>query len=286
VGVDSAMDARRIAGPSIHAIAFSVVLGMILPIAIHYARAARTWPTRIAYTVAAAAVATTMFLTGSRTAFVAFTVLLAVLWLTIPQIRKWTIPGLVVLAVVLHMAFPGAIGMLTERLSPAYLASTESGNQAGRVADYARIVTFFHYRPLLGMGFGTFDPFRFFWVDNQYLILLVELGALGLGAFIAFFASGFGLLYRAGRRFGGELGDLAVALSASVAVFGVTSFTYDSFGFPQPFNLFFILLALGVSLVSGLKEGSIRDQVAEDGLSRIGGQHWLTPRPLADKERA
>jgi O-antigen ligase len=208
-----------------------------------------------------------MFLTGSRTSAVAFIVVVAILWLTVPQLRKWTIPGLFVIAVFLHFAFPGAIGMLLERLSPGFLISTETGNQAGRVADYARIMEYFHLRPLLGLGFGSFNPFRYFWLDNEYLKLLAEVGLLGLLAFITFFASGFLRLYRTGRAIGGEVGSLAIAVSASVAVFAVTTFTYDSFGFPQAFNLFFILLGLGLALASVAREDNEFESESVRGFS-------------------
>jgi O-antigen ligase len=254
VGATSAMDVMRIAGPSQHAIAFSVVLGMILPIAIYYARSASSTAERVLYGCAAGLIAVTMFLTGSRTAFVAFLVILAILWVRFPSVRRWTIPGLVVLAIVLHFAFTGAIGTLLERLSPGYLLATETGNDAGRVADYPRIIGYFWQRPLLGLGFGSFDPFKYFWVDNEYLVMLVEVGLLGISAFLGFFISAFRMLFRAGEALIQGIGGLAVSLSASVAVFAVTSFTYDSFGFPQPFNLFFILVALGTALAAGLRE--------------------------------
>jgi polysaccharide biosynthesis protein PslJ len=254
VGATSAMDVMRIAGPSQHAIAFSVVLGMILPIAIYYTRSASSTVERALYGCAAGLIAVTMFLTGSRTAFVAFMVILAILWVRFASVRRWTIPGLFVLAIVLHFAFTGAIGTLLERLSPGYLLATETGNDAGRVADYPRIVGYFWQRPLLGLGFGSFDPFKYFWVDNEYLVMLVEVGLLGISAFLAFFISAFRMLFRAGEVPIEGVGGLAVSLSASVAVFAVTSFTYDSFGFPQPFNLFFILVALGTVLGAGLRE--------------------------------
>ena len=287
VSLDGVADLRRIAGPSQHAISFSVVLGMLLPVAIHYARAAKTWSARVAQYGAAGSIATTMLLTGSRTAFVAFTVLLVTMWWVIPGMRKWTVPGVVVLAIVIHFAFPGAIGMLTERLAPSYLVNGETGNRAGRVADYPRIFAEVRDRPLLGRGFGTFNPDRFFFVDNQYLMLAAEVGLLGIAVFLNFFVASFRLLFRTGRSIGGEIGDLAIALAASTAVFAVTTFTYDSFGFPQPFNLFLVLLGLGTALVSNLKEAGAGDQ-RQDNSSFTAGRTLLsagrtTPLPGAEE---
>jgi hypothetical protein len=267
VAVNSSLATYRIAGSSEHPIALAVVLGMILPLAIHYARAANSTRARVGYSSAALLIATSMFLTGSRTAFVAFATVLVILWLTTPQIRKWTVPGLLALAVVLHLAFPGAISSLTERLSPSFLQRTETGNEAGRLADYPRVAAIFADRALFGLGFGTFDAFRYFWLDNQFLKLLVEVGALGVAAFAWLFARSARLMYRTGRVVGGETGDLLVALSASVIVFAISGALFDSFGFPQVFHVFFILLGLGTALVAAARHGD----VAEACVSPFGG---------------
>jgi O-antigen ligase len=86
-------------------------------------------------------------------------------------------------------------------------------------------------------------------LDNQWLGLALELGFFGVvGWALLLFRSG-SRLGRASRRRAGPDGWLPTGLAASIVGFGVGMFTFDAFAFTQVSFVFWILLALGASLL-------------------------------------
>jgi O-antigen ligase len=250
----------RIAGSAEHPIGFGTMLAMVFPIAMVQVLDARDNAERARLGIAAGLIATAMFLTVSRTAALGFVVGLLVLSWGRPAARRPILIGGITLIVVLHMFFPGVLARFYEGFSPSYIQQTEVGNAAGRLEDYPRVWALFRDKPLVGRGFGTLDPTRFFWVDNQYLKLLVEVGLLGTLAFIGFFYTAASWLFHTGRGIGG--GSMLVGIAASTAVFAATTATFDSFGFSQELCCFFILVSLGSALAldidrSGTEKGEV-----------------------------
>jgi O-antigen ligase len=102
--------------------------------------------------------------------------------------------------------------------------------------------------PFVGRGLGTYDPVRYRYVDNQHLLMVVELGMLGLFTFWGIFYRAYKYLKMQFSKAEGDKRILIAAFIASLAVFFISSFMFDSFGFPQPTYLFFMLLGLSFAI--------------------------------------
>jgi O-antigen ligase len=87
-----------------------------------------------------------------------------------------------------------------------------------------------------------------FYVDNQYLKVMVELGLLGLFGLLLLFFGWIKEIWHAAGKANPRDRDLLVAVSAACIAYMVTLATYDSFGFAQVTYLFFIIAGLGASL--------------------------------------
>jgi len=243
----------RVAGSAAHPIAFSALLAMIAPLAWHYWQSAKKTGEKLGFGLSCALIVVAIVLTGSRTGFVGLVAALTILIVGVPKRRMQILGATLAAFFLIHMLFPGAIGTIRTFLTPSYVEKIEVGNRAGRLEDYPRIRQEFLKKPLFGRGFGTFDPLKFFWVDNQYLKFLVETGLLGTLAVLYFLCRVLINFWRSACLAEEPHKDLLISIMASSLVFVVVLATFDTFGFAQVPYLFFILVALGESLVLNSK---------------------------------
>ncbi|WP_327373209.1 O-antigen ligase family protein [Streptomyces sp. NBC_01216] len=186
-------------------------------------------------------------LTVSRTSIVGLLVVVLVMVPRWKPQRRWTAIGVLLGAVaVFKVLVPGLIGTITGLFSGS-LNNADSSTQA-RTIKYPKIAEYFMEDPFLGRGFGTFTPERYFFTDNQYLLTLAELGALGV---FALFVMGLIGVHNGGaiRRLARTESDreLGQAFFASALVALVISATFDTLSFPMFAGVFFLLLGLGGS---------------------------------------
>jgi polysaccharide biosynthesis protein PslJ len=257
----------RVFGSAQHPIALSAALVMLIPVALYLARRyrQRRWIVSALVLVAASAA------TVSRTGMVMLAIVAIVfLWLRPRESRRmW--PALLLAPVVIHFALPGTLGAIKNSFFPAgglvAQQKVQPGtNGSGRLADLGPGLQEWKRQPLLGEGFGTrvvndtvvsssvphgsaLDP-NVRILDDQWLGLLIETGAVGFFGWLWFF-------FRVIRRFGAEArrdqsdrGWLLVALTAGIAAFAVGMVTYDAFAFIQVTFLLFIFVGLGSALMA------------------------------------
>ncbi|WP_460110215.1 O-antigen ligase family protein [Streptomyces sp. YKOK-J1] len=196
-------------------------------------------------------------LTVSRTSIIG---LLLVALVMVPRwqpARRWAAIGVMTASVaVFKVLVPGLIGTITG-LFASFLSNSDSSTQA-RTVKYSAIVPYLEEHPLFGRGFGTFTPDRYFFTDNQYMLTLAEMGALGLLAMLVLFVAGIhqgGAVRRLARTDADR--ELGQAFFASSLVALVVSATFDSLSFPMFAGLFFLLLGAGGSLL-----GFVRGEAA------------------------
>jgi len=240
----------RVSGSLTHPIAFGTLLAMIVPLPVVLLLDSDTVRQRLKWGFITLLITITALLTVSRTAFVGLVGVLAILAVTRPKQRTMLLACTVIVAVTVHMFFPGVIGRFIDTLTPSRVVERElSAGDNSRLADYPRVVAEFTRKPLVGRGVGTFTHERFFFVDNQYLKYLVETGLVGLCAELFLFIGSMVLLSRRGRQLGGHEGSMVSAVGASVLVYALVNATFDAQGFPQvPYTLF-TLLGLAVATV-------------------------------------
>ncbi|MFJ9832791.1 O-antigen ligase family protein [Streptomyces sp. NPDC101169] len=211
-------------------------------------------------------------LTVSRTSIIG---LLLVALVMVPRwkpARRWAAIGVMTASVaVFKVLVPGLIGTITG-LFASFLSNSDSSTQA-RTVKYSAIVPYLEEHPLFGRGFGTFTPDRYFFTDNQYMLTLAEMGALGLVAMLVLFVAGIhqgGAVRRLARTEADR--ELGQAFFASSLVALVVSATFDSLSFPMFAGLFFLLLGAGGSLL-GFVRGEAAG-VAEPGAAKTS-EHQL-----------
>jgi len=206
---------------------------------------------------AAAVMASTIFLSGSRggmAAFVSQMILLAAFLLK--RRKKWTAPfalsGFLALSLILLLWLGG--GDLAERLTSAH-NHTELSSDTRLTID-RDAMKIFAQRPLLGWGLGVFGVIypsysslstnlQVGMAHNDYLQLLVEMGAVGFAIALWFLA----VLFRSTLRKLNHLQsgtNAAVTLAALLGVSGILVHSFVDFNLQVPANaaMFYVLCVI------------------------------------------
>jgi hypothetical protein len=253
----------RIMGPTEHPIEYSAVLAAILPLAIWAVFTARE-ETRGRWWFCLSLLGIALPMTVSRTAAVGVAVtalMLAPTWTK--QRRKQMLILATVSAVVIRVAVPGLLGTIKS----LFLGAEADPSVASRQSDYSHVAELVGRAPWFGRGFSTFLPSKYFFLDNQYLMSLVETGVLGLVGLLALWGTGFALARGARLRSSiSDERDLAQSLAASIAVFAVTSATYDALSFSTARGLMFLLVGCAAALW----------RMNRDHAKQIVGRHTTT----------
>ncbi|WP_250443491.1 O-antigen ligase family protein [Actinotalea sp. C106] len=246
----------RIQATALHPIEFGVVLAVALPLALHYAlhgargqRPSRwRWVPPVLMIVASPMAVSRSSVLGIAVAGV----LLALTWPMHLRVKAALAGALLLVA--MRALFPGLLGTLRSM----FLFVGEDPSISGRTEDYAKVAEFFGERPWLGRGLGTLVPAEHFFLDNEYLGILISSGLLGLAALIALFVvamgTGRGVYLHASDPAARSLGQ---ALMAATAVSAVTWLTYDGMGFRLNAGLAFILIG-AVGALWRLEVGTLR----------------------------
>jgi len=237
--VDARSSFERVSATATHAIEFSVVLCIVLPLALHFAFTA-TGRRRRWWWFSVGLIAAGIPMTVSRSGFVALLVIGLVLLPSWPKHRRrQVLVGTVGYLMVMRVSFPGLLGTI----KALFLNLGNDPSIQSREVDYGFVGEFFSRSPLIGRGFATFIPSRYDFIDNQYLVSLMEVGLLGVLAYLALWIGGI-LVARSARRASNDpdTRDLSQALVASMAVIIVTSGTFDFLGFSVVRGLAFLLL--------------------------------------------
>jgi O-antigen ligase len=239
---------------------YAGLMEMLLPIPLIFSltRYASGMP-RAASAFAAAIMATSIFLSGSRGGMLAFTVQIAFLATALMKRKKnvgvvLTLGAFVVVVIGMLIWLGGA--ELTQRIASIHSEASKELSGSTRVNMDSDALKMFLHRPVLGFGLATFPDaypeFRSFYTDfivnaahNDYLQLLVEMGALGFASMVWFLI----VVYRRGISKitnWPEDKNGAVALAALLGVTGVLVHSLVDFNLHIPANaaLFYVLCAI------------------------------------------
>jgi hypothetical protein len=236
-------DFKRISGTAMHPIEFSVVAAAILPLAIHYAFN-DTHRSRLARWAPVAVIGFSVPLAVSRSGILGIIVVGVFMIPALPANRRMQLVGLAVAAgFAMTVAVPGLLGTLKS----FFLIGEADNSISARTQDYELVTQFFNHSPIWGQGFATFVPSQFDFLDNQYLLTIVEAGLLGLIGLALLFFAGIAATRTIRKRATDHVTrDLAQALMASVLVHVFTFATYDAMVFRTTgLSLFLVLGAIG-----------------------------------------
>ena len=231
----------RPSGTALHPIEFGAVLTTVLPIAITRARTRVRAGGRLRAWLPVLFLALGIVVSNSRSAILCSVVGLSVLSVVWTRATRWLAAAMVlVLFGFVAVAMPGMLGGLAR----LFLGAGEDGSVMSRTGSYAIVGEFFVRHPWFGRGYSTFLP-KYRILDNQYLLLVIEVGVVGLAAFliVLFLAARSALLARraASDAFGVEQGQ---ALVAAIASASVGLLTYDGLSFPMATGVLFVVIGL------------------------------------------
>jgi hypothetical protein len=250
----------RVFGSAQQPIALGAALILILPLAVYCGRrfGRRWW-------IAALLILLGALASGSRTAIVMLMAQAIIFLILKPNETKKLWPALIPAIAVVHFALPGTIGGLKDAFFPkGGIIAQQSKFEAdynpllagGRVRLIKPMLSEASGKPLFGEGYGTrisgFDePDRNAPIlDDQWLNIVLDVGFVGLGAWVWLMARAVRRLFRASRE-ASHLDDdwLFAALAASVTSFAVGMCVFDAFSYPQATLIFWFLLGLSAALL-------------------------------------
>ncbi|MDQ1486411.1 MAG: hypothetical protein QOJ62_2104 [Actinomycetota bacterium] len=236
----------RVAGTASHYIEFGVVLGMLLPLALHFAIFSPTRGRRHLNWFLALVMAAGVPFSVSRAAAVALVVgllVLAACWTWRARVNALVMAALALVA--LKAAKPGLLGTIRSLFTKA---GTDP-SITSRTSDYGPSFAFIGQRPIFGRGAGTFLPTRYGFLDNQILMTTIESGFLGLIALLMVLVGSAAIAHRVGKfATDPETKHLGYALMAAAVVAVLTSLTFDSLAFNVFATTTFLVLGVAGAL--------------------------------------
>jgi hypothetical protein len=152
----------------------------------------------------------------------------------------------VILLVVIQALSPGAFGSIAAQLN---------GNRLGvatvsdRASDYDAVRPDLWTNLAFGRGYGTYDHTSYRILDSEVLSRLVEVGVLGLIAYVAMILTVVVAARAAIRSRDPAISPVALAVAAAAVGFLVLSFLFDVMAFPHvPYLLLTLAGLLAVVL--------------------------------------
>lgn len=230
----------RAAGTANHPLEYGLVLVMILPFAVTLALHEKSRSPLVRW-LPVPAIALALVLSGSRSALVGLIVAVVVLIPTWSVAVRWRI-GLaaVILGAVLYVLSPRVV----TNLRYLFFAFNDDPSVSSRTGSLGMVGRVFGLNPIFGRGYGTFLP-QYRILDNEYLLLLIEVGVVGLAAFVALVGiAACSALLAARRSHIPVIHDLGYALAGSVFAGGVLLALFDGLSFPQAAGTLFVVFGL------------------------------------------
>lgn len=245
----------RVQGLAGHPIEFSVVLGMLLPIALHFALHSPR-EQRLRWWAAVAVIGAGLPMALSRSGILAAGVSLIIYLLaTRVRVLATLVPVGLVGVLGMSLVFPGLLGSIRNLFLFGYIANDTS--ISSRTDDYAIALKLWADYPVFGTGPGTYIPKLYRILDNGYLYYLITQGVFGLLGLVGLFACGYFLVRRIEwTTKDPHMRDLAQALAGSIAGAALVTATFDSFGF----NIMFVTTHFLVGIAGVMWRVSIRDR--------------------------
>lgn len=235
------MSLARVAGTANHYIEFGVVLGLVLPIALHFALfAAKRGSSRAFAWLQVALIAAAIPMSISRSAIITTAIALALLF----SVWNWRLRyGFLVIAGASMVGFYFLTRGLVGTILALFTYAGSDPSIQNRLSDQATVFALWHQSPVFGRGAGMIIPERYILLDNQFFVTLIAGGLVGALAFIALFVAPY-LMARSVRLRAPQEEDrhLGQALAATFPAALVASFTFDSFSFATFTGLLFVLI--------------------------------------------
>lgn len=237
----------RPAGTATHPLEYSAVICAVLPLAITLgvirADAGRG---RLPWTwIPAALIVFSALLSVSRSGMIGLVVAIIASLPALPAAYRGIVAfGGLAAAAVAVVAVPGLFGTVV-----GLFATVDSDSSTlSRANALARVPDFIASSPVVGLGFGTFLP-RYYIFDNQWVLMLLELGILGVLAFAGLVLAAMGSAVSTVRRSPfSDVAALGRGVVASLVTCVILFALFDGLSFPSSAGVFFLLVGLSAAL--------------------------------------
>jgi O-antigen ligase len=247
---------RRPAGTAGHPIEYGVICAFAVPLAMHYSFRARSQkdPKQWRWWLCLGLLAAGLMFSLSRSAILGAGVAGLVLFPAMSwrrRFRTMLLGG--VFLVIMRLMVPGLVGTI-------YALFSNFNNDVsvqGRTSDYGPAAVEISRHLWLGRGVGTFLPEKYTWLDNQYLMSLVENGIIGLIAFSGVLLAGaYAALRTRALTRDPVLRDLCVCLVASLSVSIISAATFDLLAYAMITGITFLTVGACGALLRHVRETS------------------------------
>ena len=258
---------RRVGATTGHPIEFGVVCAMLLPLAVHLAsNAVRRSQPSLRWWLCAGLIAVGLMFSISRSAILGAAAAGLVLFLGWPTRRRLqAVPVVLAFLVLIKVTVPGLLGAFYN----LFATMGQDDSIRYRTHDYEIAATQIAKHLWLGRGLGTWYAPKHQVFDNQYLLSLVEVGILGLAAFLGIFAAGIYAALRA-RSMSSDPGerDLGLTLVAMLVVPIIGCATFDLVAFATATALAFLTAGAAGSLLRTVSSNPAPKDVEFAALNR------------------
>jgi hypothetical protein len=232
---------RLVRGPAALPLETVAMLTMALPIALVRLTEAPGWRKRLLYGLAVTLLLSASLATFRKSALLGpVAVILMVAYFRRRELLKLA-PLALVLVVFVHVLAPGALGKTTRQFDPSALGVTTVSD---RSADYDAIRPDLWTHLLVGKGWGGYPRLNYRTLDSQILGQIVEMGTLGLLAFLLMIVA---VIAGARATIGGRdptWSPMALQGAAAALSFLVMSTLFDVMAFPHATYIFLYMAGL------------------------------------------
>lgn len=227
-----------IVGPTESPLADAAILSIALSFALVYLIHARDRRGKVIWFLASALLLAGTLSTQRKSAVIIPLGAVIVLLIYKPRQMIRFVPAFLGLLAAIYAISPRAISGIRYQ----FLDIGTSASTVARTNDYTAITPDILAHPILGRGYGSYAPHVYRILDNQYLGLLVEMGFVGLAAYLLIMLTGGALAHRAARSRDPSRAMAGVALMGAIAGFVIANATFDVLAFAQvPYMLMFVL---------------------------------------------
>ena len=233
---------RLVHGPAAHPLVAAGMLSLAVPIAVLGLIQARGMTRRVLYGIALCVLMVGVLSTERKTGLVA--PVAGVLTLAYYRRRELLrlAPVAVLLMITLLIVSPGTAEPVINQFKPDNLSGADTVSDRASDYDAIRPDVWTHFA--LGRGYGTYQPLGHRIIDSQVLGLTLEMGVLGLTAFVLLGVSVVACARRTIHSRHPRWAAPALAGAAAAIVFLVLATLFDSLAFPQLPYIFMCFAAL------------------------------------------
>lgn len=259
---------RIVRGPAEAPLEAVTMLTMALPIAVVRLMQPGTWLKRLAYAIAIGAIVAATFATYRKSALLApVSVILTLAYFRRRELLRLAPLGLVLLVLVSVLS-PGAIASTLSQFTRSDRSDVSTVSDRASDYDAVRPDVFSHFA--FGRGIGTYNHVDYRILDSEVLGTTIEIGVVGLIAYLLIPLSVIVAARKSIRRRDAERSPVTLMGAACAVAFLVVSFLFDVMSFPHAGYIFLYVAALMTVTLD--RRGEAAEPTDERGASRA-------PRP-------